>query len=121
MLQNQGSDPHIVGRDWSALLTQLLVNGGVMMRGLFIGVEHADAMLHEKAAEDGFVSRSLGAHRESSAQFPHHDERQPDFVGEFDSFDDGRSTAAKVGVAVGVERQPHFHISSSMVSCAASE
>jgi len=45
MLQDEGCDPHIVGRDGGALLTQLSVNGGVMMRRLLVGIEHADAGL----------------------------------------------------------------------------
>ena len=67
MLQDEGRDPHIIGRDGSALLAQLPVHGAVMMRCLFIGVEHGDAGLHEKTAQDGFFSRSLAAHDESSA------------------------------------------------------
>jgi hypothetical protein len=46
MLQDERRDPHIVGWDGSALFAQLPVKGGVMMRGLFIGIEHADAGLH---------------------------------------------------------------------------
>jgi len=74
MLQYQGCDPHIVGWDRRALLTQLPVNGGVVMRRLFIGLEHANTGLHEKVAKDSFVLRPLGSHRESSAQFAHHNE-----------------------------------------------
>jgi hypothetical protein len=124
MLQDESRDPHIVRRDGTALLAQLPVNGAVMMSGLFIGVEHADAGLHEKSAQDSFVARSRTAHSKTalskpSAQFSQNDEGQPDFVGKFDSFDDGRIAAAKVGIAIGVECQPHRHISSSIVSCAA--
>ena len=43
MLQDQSRDPDIVGRDGSALLTELPVYGGIVMRGLFIGKEHPNA------------------------------------------------------------------------------
>jgi NAD(P)-dependent dehydrogenase (short-subunit alcohol dehydrogenase family) len=124
MLQNEGRDPHVVGRDGSALLSQLPVNRAVMMRGLFIGVEHTDAGLQQKTAQDSLVARSRAAqnkpaHGKTGAQFSQHDERQPDFIGVFDRFDNGRIAAAEVGIAVRVERQPHRHISSSMLSCAA--
>jgi hypothetical protein len=59
MLQHQGCDPHVVGRDGSALLAQLPVDCAVMMRGLFVGVEDADAGLQQKAAQGGFVARFL--------------------------------------------------------------
>ncbi len=124
MLQDEGCDPHIVGRDGSALLPQLPVNSAVMMRGLFIGIEHTDARLQQKAAQDSLVARSRAAHNkpahgEAGAQFSQHDEGQPDFIGEFDRFDNRHVAPAKVGIAVRIERQPHRHISSSMVSCAA--
>ncbi len=45
MLQHEGRDPHIIRRDGSALFPQLPVNSAVMVRGLLIGVEHADAGL----------------------------------------------------------------------------
>src|SRR3984885_12007526 len=119
MLQDEGRDPHIVGGDGDALLAQLPVNGSVMVRGLFIGIEHTDARLQQKTAQDSFVARSLTARSESGAQFSKHNEGQPDFIGEFDRFDNRHIAPAKVGIAVGVERQPQRHISSSMVCCAA--
>jgi len=57
MLQDESRDPHIVGRDGSTLLAQLPVNGAVMVRGLFIGIEHTDARLQQKTAQDSFVAR----------------------------------------------------------------
>src|SRR5215813_14554578 len=86
-----------------------------MMRRLLVGIEHANAGLQDKAAQDVFVARSLAAHCKPGAQFSQHDERQSDF----DRLDDGYIAPAKVGVTVGVKRQPHRHISSSTVSCAA--
>ena len=64
MLQDEGCDPHVVRRDGSALLSQLAVNGGVMMGRLFIGIEHTDAGLQQKTAQDGFVARSLAARQQ---------------------------------------------------------
>ncbi len=87
MLQDEGRDPHVVGRYGSALLAQLPVNSAVMMRGLLIGVEHTDAGLQQKTAQHGLVARSLTAYGKSGAQFSQHDEGQPDFIGEFDGFD----------------------------------
>src|SRR5215469_7574064 len=118
MLQHQGCDPHVVRRDRRALLTQLPVNSGVVVRRLLISIEHAHSGLQEKPAQDGFVTRSLVPHGKSGAQLSRHDERQPDFIGELDHLDNGYIAPAKVGVTVCVERQLHFHISSSMVSCA---
>jgi len=87
MLQDQGCDPHIVRRDRGALLTQLPVNSGVVMRRLLVGIEHADTGLQEKTAQDGFVARSLAPYGKSGAQLSQRDERQPDFVGELDRLD----------------------------------
>src|SRR5580698_5550312 len=38
----------------------------------------------------------------------------------FNCFDNRRFSTAKIGIAIGIESEPHFHISSSIVSCAAS-
>jgi len=120
MLQDEGCDPHIIGWDRSALLPQLPVQGGVVMGGLLVGIEDTDARLEQKTAQDSFIAGSLAANRKSGAQFSQHDERQPNFIGEFNRFDNRNMAAAKVGVAVGIERQLHRHISSSMVSWAIS-
>jgi len=69
MLQDEGCDPHIIRRNGGALLTQLPVNGSVMMRGLLVGIEHTDAGLQEKTSQDSFVPWSLAARSETSAQF----------------------------------------------------
>jgi len=74
MLQYESRDPHIVGRDGSALLAQLAVNGAVMVRRLFVRIEHTDARLQEKTAQDSFVARSLTAHSKAGAQFSQHNE-----------------------------------------------
>ena len=94
MLQDEGRDPHIICWDGSALLAQLPVNGGVVMGGLLVGKEDTDTGFQEKTAQYGFVARSLAAHSKSGAQFSEHDERQPDFVGVFDGFDNGCIAAA---------------------------
>jgi hypothetical protein len=75
-----------------------------MMRRLLVGIEHADAGLQEKTAQDGFVSRSLAVHSKSGAQLSQHDERQPNFIGELDRLDGGYVAPAKIGVTVRVER-----------------
>src|SRR5262249_27708293 len=90
-----------------------------MMRSLHVGIEYDDVGLQEKAAEIGLGVRSLAAHGKSGAKLTQHDERHPDFIGELDRPDDGCIAPTEVGVAVRVEREPHCHISSSMVSCAA--
>ena len=50
MLEDESRNPHIIGRNGSALLTQLPVNGGVMIRRLVVGIEHTNARLEEKAS-----------------------------------------------------------------------
>src|ERR1700690_1497125 len=89
------------------------------MRGLFVGIEDSDAGLQQKTAQDSFVSRDLIAHGKSGAQFSHYDERQPNFIGKFDRFDNRGVAPAKVSVAIGIDCQPHRHISSAIASCAA--
>jgi len=42
MLQDECCNPHIVNRNGGTLLTQLPVNGGVMMRRLLVGIEDPD-------------------------------------------------------------------------------
>jgi hypothetical protein len=79
MLQDESGDPDIVRRDGRALLPQLPVNGGVVMCRLVVGIEHTYARLEEEPAQNGFVPRSLRAHRTQSSE---HDEGQPHFIGE---------------------------------------
>src|SRR5215469_16961423 len=89
-----------------------------MMRCLFVGIKHSDAGLQEKTAQDGFVARPLATHSKSGAQFSAYDEWQPDLIGAFNRLYHRYIPPAKVFVAIRVERQPHRHISSSMVCCA---
>lgn len=84
MLQDEGCDPHGVLWDGGALLHQLAIKGCVMVRRLFIGVEHSHAGLQQKPAQDSLVARSLAARGKSRAQCSEHDEWQPDFVGKLD-------------------------------------
>src|ERR1700722_12176688 len=116
MLQDQGRDPHIVCRDRSALLAQLPVDGAIVMRGLFIGIEHSRAGRQKKMAEDSLIFWSLSANGKSGAQFSHYDEGQPHLIGVFDNFDNRLFAPAKVSVAVRIKRQFHRHLSSSMAS-----
>jgi hypothetical protein len=51
MFEDEGGDPHIVCRDGCGLLTQLPVNGGVVMRRLVVSIEHADTGLQQKNGE----------------------------------------------------------------------
>jgi hypothetical protein len=67
MLQNESRDPHIVGRNGSALLSHLPVNSTVIMSSLFIGVEHANPGLQQETAENTFIPRSLSTDSEFSA------------------------------------------------------
>ncbi|HSP63116.1 MAG TPA: hypothetical protein VLQ90_09060, partial [Pyrinomonadaceae bacterium] len=103
MLQDESCDPHVVRRDGSALLTQLPVNGSVMVRRLLVGIQHTDPRLEEKAPEDGFITRSLGTDGKSGAQFAEDDKGQPDFLGKLDRLNDRFDTPAKVRVTIGVE------------------
>lgn len=80
---------------------------------------HTNAGFQEKTAQDSLVARSLTPDHKSGAQFSQHKGREPDFIGEFDRFDNGHTASAQLGIAVRLERQPHRHISLSMVSCAA--
>jgi hypothetical protein len=116
MLQHKSGDPHVVGRDGSALFAKLPVNGSVMMSCLFIGVEHSYPGFHQETAEHNLVSWSLTAHGKSCAEFSEYNEREMDFVREFDRLDYRCDAPAQVGVTIGIESQPHGHISSSIES-----
>jgi len=68
--------------------------------GLFVGVEHTDTGLQQKAAQDSFVARTLTAqtktaYGKSGTQFSQNDEGQPDFIGEFEPFDKRRRCRGK--------------------------
>jgi hypothetical protein len=52
-----------------------------LVRGLVVRVKNGYSRLEKEPAKGSFVARPLGTHRESCAQFSHHDEGQPDFVG----------------------------------------
>jgi len=116
MLEDERGNPHIVGGDRSTLLPQLAVHSAIVMRGLFVGIKNSDAGFQEETAQSGLVARSLRADGKSRSQFSHDDERKPDFLGEFNQFDNRTIATTKIGIAVGIEGQSHDHISSSMVS-----
>ena len=59
-----------------------------MMRRLLVRIENRDAGLQKKSSQDCLIARSLSAYCKPGAQFSKNDEREPDFVCQFDSFDD---------------------------------
>src|ERR1035438_5175148 len=59
VLQGEGGDPHVVGGYGSALLAELPEDVGVVMGGLVVCVEDADARLEKKPAQDGLVVGAL--------------------------------------------------------------
>jgi CheY-like chemotaxis protein len=119
MLWNESRNPYVVCWDGSALLAQLPVKSSVMMSGLLVGIKHAHPRFQKKTPQDSLVAWSLAAHSKSGTQFSQHNERQPDLVCDLDYLDCGCIASAKVGVTVGVKREPHPHIRLSMASCAA--
>lgn len=118
MFEDESCNPHIVRWDGRSLLTQLPVNGTVVMRCLVVGIEYPNPRFEEETPQDCFIVRSLSTNCKAGAQFAEDNEGQPDFIGELDCLNDRCNTAAKVCVTFGVERQLQGHISSSTVSCA---
>ena len=50
MLQDQRRQPHIVRRNWRALLPELAENGGIVVSGLVVGKENADAVFQQETS-----------------------------------------------------------------------
>src|SRR6267154_2703251 len=119
MLQRQRRDPHVISGNGSALFAQLPINRGVMVSGLLVCVDNTNTAFQKKTAQNGFVVRSLRADGKTGPQLSYYNERQPDLIGQFESFDNGRFAPTEIGVTVGVQRKSHRHNSGSIVSCAA--
>jgi hypothetical protein len=87
MLKHEGRNPHVVGRDRRALLSQLSIHGRVVVGRLLVGVHDPDPGLEQKLPQNGVVTRSLPAHRESRSQLADDDEGQPDGICRLDDAD----------------------------------
>ena len=116
VLEHQCCKPHVVRWNWSALLPQLPEQGGVVMRGLIVGIQDADPFLKKKTPENLFVFRRPPAMGESGSKFAHHYERQQYGLRLFEKRDGFRDAFTKVDVPIGVDGDPHFHMSLSIRS-----
>lgn len=59
VLEDQGGNPHIVGRNRRPLLAELAVERRVVVSGLLVRKENRDALPHQEASQRSLVRRSL--------------------------------------------------------------
>lgn len=119
VLQDEGSDPDVVGRDGGALPAELTIHRGVLLGRLIVGEERVDLGLGEKQTQDPLVFGSALAHGKTSPKLGQDNERQVNRVRLLQQVDGSLLAAAESHVSVGVEGNSHFQSASSILSCSA--
>lgn len=113
VLKNQGSEPHVVGRNRRSLFSELKKNRGIVMRSLVIGEDDIDAFLKKKASQCSLVLRLTTTVGEACPQFAEDDKRHDDRLGLFEEHHCLDYTFAEIDISVGVECYLHSQRSSS--------
>jgi len=114
MLNRQRRDPEIIGRHGRVLPAQLPINGGIVMRGLPVGVKRTNRWPLKDARQRGFIFARPHSASESAAQLGQSDERDEYSCRRLHGLHDRRLAADKISVPVGVQQQFHFHKSASI-------
>lgn len=114
VLQDQGGNPDIIGRDWRPLLAQLAIEPRVVVSRLVVGEQHVNTVLHEELAKGPLVLHTVTADCKSCSQLPQDDEGQKDILGRLQSLDNATVATTEIRVSVGVESDSHFQSSGSM-------
>jgi hypothetical protein len=81
MLENKGSEPHVICWNRCPLLSELAEDVGVVMRRLIIGKDDTDSFFMKELSEDSLIVCFPTAMGESGSQLAEHDERQEYCVG----------------------------------------
>ncbi len=113
VLQDQRGQPHIVRRNRRALLPELSEDGGVVVSGLVVGKEDADAVFQQETSEDPFVLGLPTPVREAGPKLGDNNEGQQNRLGFFQQRYCLRSAFAQIDVSICVESHPHRQRSSS--------
>src|SRR5207248_1055298 len=112
--------PHVVGRDRRALLTELAKHGRVVMRSLIVRVEHFDAVLEQELTQSSLVLDVAATEQESRSQLAEHDEGHDELLCSLENLHGFGDPFAEVDVSIRVDRDSHRHRSASTRSCSAS-
>ena len=86
-----------------ALLPELTVDGGVVVRRVVVRIQDAHTVLHQEAPEEALVLRRSPTVRGTGPQLAQNDERQQDLLGRFEQRDRLREALAEIDVSIGVE------------------
>ena len=113
VLQDQSRKPHVVARNWRALLSKLAEHGRIVMRGLVVREEGVHAVLEEKLPQDPFILGLPPAVRESGPKLADYDKRQENRLGFFQKRHGFRHPFAEIDVSIGVDGHSHRQRSSS--------
>src|SRR5688572_13677971 len=104
MLNDQRGRPHVILGYGSALATELLVNKGILMRGLLVGIQCSYIRAIKKLMEELLIGPASRPHRKAGPQLSDCDEWHGDEVRTFQLLDYFRHGVRKVGITIGVER-----------------
>ena len=113
VLQDQRGQPHIVRRNWRALLPELAEHGGIVVSRLIVGKKDAHAVLQQELSQNPLVFGLPTRVREASPKLADYDEGQQNRFGFFQKRHGLRYALAQVDVSICVESQPHRQRSSS--------
>ena len=119
VLDDQGSDPEVVGGDGCAGAAKLGEDVGVDVGRLLVGQQDRHAIGLEELGENGLVGFGPAAVAETGPQLGQHDDGNEDLAGAADARDGLIYTAHEIHVAVDVDGDLQCHASGSTMSCSA--
>ena len=113
VLQDQSREPHVVCGNWCALLSELAEHGRIVMSGLVVREEGADAILEQEPPQNPFILRLPSTVHKASPKLTNDDEGQENRLGFFQEGHGFRRPFAEIDVSIGIEGYSHRQRSSS--------
>ena len=107
VLDDKRCDPHIICRDWCALLTQLIEDLTKKSNGLGRGIQDRDTWTVEESIEYLFILAGLCPKQESGSELGQRDEREIEAFSSSHVLNSDRFVIAEVPISTGVDYRIH--------------
>ena len=113
VLDGERRNPDVVDRNRRPLQTKLREYSREVMRGFIVGEQHPDALGVQEDSQRLLVLSGERPAKKSRPQLGKNDKWQTNDTRQLDDIDRFLVAFAKIAIAVGIEQNPHRHISGS--------
>jgi hypothetical protein len=114
VLQSERGDPKIVVRNWSSGSLELNEKARIVFRRFLAEKQYAYGGLGEHSVQQDFIPALLSATKKTGLHFAQDNERNPDLFRSLQFLGKFRIATEQIGDPIGIERNPHFHLSGSI-------